>query len=113
MLVTAAESLIGPNGSHDSAGRVQGCFEVGQVGVETTEAIDHREEVTVDNPLDHGDLCRSLPGTTLYCSHRRSLVNGDRYDKTSQIPMEWETDIPELLARHAMILLMSRLVVGW
>jgi hypothetical protein len=44
----------------------QGCFEVGQVGVETTEAIDHREEVTVDNPLDHGDLCRSLPGTSLY-----------------------------------------------
>jgi len=35
----------------------QGCFEVSQVGVETTEAIDHREEVTVDNPLDHGDLC--------------------------------------------------------
>jgi len=37
--------------------RAQGCFEVSQVGVETTEAIDHREEVTVDNPLDHGDLC--------------------------------------------------------
>jgi hypothetical protein len=44
----------------------QACFEVGQVGVETTEAIDHREEVTVDNPLDHFDLCRSFPGTPLY-----------------------------------------------
>jgi hypothetical protein len=83
----------------------QSCLEICQVGVETTKSISHSEKVTVDNTLDHGDLCRSLEGATLNFCQRCSLVNGDCFDKTAQLSMEWETNISELLGppRHYLV----------
>ena len=65
------------------------------------------------------DLSKGLPWTV----RGRNLINRDGFDKTAQIPMEWETDISELLGspRHDLVdkafgrglVVGEPLVVGW
>jgi hypothetical protein len=72
---------------------------------------------------DHGDLRRPLEGVTLDGLLRRLLIDGDRLDEATQIPVERETDLPELHATpghdpgHEPLrrgpVLGEPLVVGW